>query len=333
MLCRHCWRFSRVEGISEEIGLTYIYFFDTFEYLGFTGPWSAEEDAELLRLLKAQDPSDIKWAKIAEGLGGGRLGKQCRERYYNHLDPSIKRGPYTTEEDEKICVAVTEIGTKWAKIAVLLPGRTENQIKNRWTSTLKKKIAFGGNASSAKSKKAAKAGSKPTEFTTTSATKVKTSQKKVTPIQTISTTPQQCEATVTPDTCPEIVAVSTASSPSRWASRSKGLRIAPFIPLPKQRKPAPNPMARPKVFQMDLESTDGKILLMSPSLPVSPVRMRGGNISRPNLSCTPILGERSGELGGSSSSPQSTYASDMPKLIVAYHEAKCGIYSPSKFPW
>ena len=107
-------------------------------------PWSTEEDAELLRLVKTQDLSRIKWSKIAKGLGGGRLGTRCRERYYNQLDPTIKRGSYTAEEDEKICAEVADMGTKWVKIAALLPGRTENQIKTRWYSTLKKKVASGG---------------------------------------------------------------------------------------------------------------------------------------------------------------------------------------------
>jgi len=107
-------------------------------------PWSTEEDAELLRLVKTQDLSRIKWSKIAKGLGGGRPGKRCRERYYNYLDPAIKREPYTAEEDEKICAEVADMGTKWTKIAALLPGRTEIQIKNRWYSTLKRKAASGG---------------------------------------------------------------------------------------------------------------------------------------------------------------------------------------------
>ena len=94
--------------------------------------------------MKTYHPSRIKWTKIAKGLGGGRLGTRCRERYYNQLDPTIKRGSYTAEEDEKICAEVADMGTKWVKIAALLPGRTENQIKTRWYSTLKKKVASGG---------------------------------------------------------------------------------------------------------------------------------------------------------------------------------------------
>lgn len=299
------------------------------------GPWSTEEDAEVLRLLKTQDPSDIKWAKIAEGLGGGRLGKQCRERYYNHLDPTIKRGPYSAEEDEKICAEVAEMGTKWAKIAVLLPGRTENQIKNRWNSTLKKKVASGSFVA-ATSKKATKARSKPTKFST-SATRTKASQKKVksTPVETIAA--QESKARVTPDNSPEVVAVPSASdssSPGRWAIRSKALRLAPPISLPMPSMSVPNPLASSMAFELDVDTTDSRILLTSPSLPVSPVRMHGSS----GLTCTPIRPSRhcvsSDESGGASTPPRSIFASEMPKLVVAYHEndkEKSGIYSPSKF--
>ena len=69
----------------------------------------------------------------------GRIGKQCRERWFNHLDPSIKRGEWTTEEDKILFEAQRVCGNRWCEIAKLLPGRTENAVKNRFNSSARKR--------------------------------------------------------------------------------------------------------------------------------------------------------------------------------------------------
>lgn len=101
------------------------------------GSWTGEEDTMIIQWVKENGAKN--WGSLSELLPG-RISKQCRERWHNHLCPSITKSDWTKEEDDILIEHQKLWGNKWSKIAALLPGRTDNSVKNRWNSSLKRRL-------------------------------------------------------------------------------------------------------------------------------------------------------------------------------------------------
>ncbi|MQL84461.1 hypothetical protein Taro_016970 [Colocasia esculenta] len=103
------------------------------------GPWMAEEDAVLIEYVRKHGPRD--WSSIRHKGLLPRSGKSCRLRWVNKLKPDLKTGCKFSPEEERVVINLqAQFGNKWARIATYLPGRTDNDVKNFW-STRQKRLA------------------------------------------------------------------------------------------------------------------------------------------------------------------------------------------------
>ena len=113
--------------------------------------WTHEEDMHLKKLLIEQflkirnlevyndepiDTKEIDWAQIASRMLKKRKGKECKKRWVSSLDPHIKKGKWTAEEDEELVSAYKRHGASWQKVASEIEGRNEDQCSKRYLEVL-----------------------------------------------------------------------------------------------------------------------------------------------------------------------------------------------------
>ena len=97
--------------------------------------WTPEEDEYLRAAVQLYGDKTEKWAKIAACVPG-RTNKNCRKRWFHSLDPKLKKGPWTEEEDHLLKTGVQMFKGQWSKIAERIPGRTDDQCAKRWREGL-----------------------------------------------------------------------------------------------------------------------------------------------------------------------------------------------------
>lgn len=104
--------------------------------------WTKDEEDYLLRYVAVYGFKN--WTDAARELNAcfhntreERLGKHCREKWHNYLNPNLKKGKWTKYEDRLLLNLQLKHGNKWSKISKKLKGRTENSVKNRWFSLIK----------------------------------------------------------------------------------------------------------------------------------------------------------------------------------------------------
>ena len=99
------------------------------------GNWTSQEDDLLFSWVEQYGPT--KWTECSKEIKG-RCGKQCRERWVNILNPDVKKGNWSDYEQDVIFNNLSTYNTSWSAMSHILPGRTENSIKNYFYSSVRR---------------------------------------------------------------------------------------------------------------------------------------------------------------------------------------------------
>jgi hypothetical protein len=160
------------------------------------------------------------WANLARQIHG-RCGKQCRERWQNHLSPNtVKNNEWTADDERRLFELHEELGNRWAAIARHMPGRNDNAVKNYYYKKMGKYLKRGPNIAPAIAKKRVAAwqvGSPKTARPGPKATKAVKNDGMETPPPSSSSSPREVPA-VSPPSSPPL-------SPTRSCSDEAGFEL------------------------------------------------------------------------------------------------------------
>ncbi|CAN1349066.1 Transcription factor MYB124 [Linum perenne] len=101
--------------------------------------WTPEEDDILRQQISLHGTEN--WAIIASKFND-KTTRQCRRRWYTYLNSDFKKGGWSPEEDLLLCEAQRVFGNRWTEIAKVVSGRTDNAVKNRFTTLCKKRAKY-----------------------------------------------------------------------------------------------------------------------------------------------------------------------------------------------
>jgi hypothetical protein len=101
---------------------------------GIKYKFTAEEDEKLKMLVLTHGTNS--WSFISH-LMGTRNHRQCRERWKNYLNPTLRNDPWTLDEDQILVEKYALFGPKWNKLATFFANRSDNSVRNRWQLILR----------------------------------------------------------------------------------------------------------------------------------------------------------------------------------------------------
>ncbi|XP_062111660.1 transcription factor MYB124 isoform X2 [Humulus lupulus] len=101
--------------------------------------WTQEEDDILRQQINVHGTEN--WAIIASKFKD-KTTRQCRRRWYTYLNSDFKKGGWSPEEDLLLCEAQKIFGNRWTEIAKVVSGRTDNAVKNRFSTLCKKRAKY-----------------------------------------------------------------------------------------------------------------------------------------------------------------------------------------------